>query len=243
MRVLSTIRFTVNRMRRNYIVLLLLLVVPIVLLTVFHFILGEAMGESGQTFMQDQSVMMVLLFQLFAGVIVMDYIHSDFFTPFRKRLFMAPFNKTLYAFSILMGGTLFSVLLGIILMIFTHFVLDVSWVNWIWSIYIIILMAVLSSIICLIFVLSVKKISIAERLSEVYGVGFVLLAGLFFPMPDNAFFDFMSSYGNPLTLSVMSIEAMNESDFSEAWFTANILHIAIVVLFIVMMILGRKKIS
>lgn len=242
MRVLSTMRFTLTRMRRNYIVLLLLLIVPIVLLTVFHFILGEAIGDEGQTLMQEQAAMMVLMFQLFAGVIVMDYIHLDFFTSFRKRLYMAPFNKTLYAFSILMGGTSFSVLLGIILMIFTHFVLDVSWVNWIWTIYMIILMAVLSSIICLIFVLSVRKISTAERLSEVYGVGFVLLAGLFFPMPDNAFFDFMSSYGNPLTLSVMSIEAMNTSDISEAWFTANILHIAIVILFIVMMILGRKKI-
>lgn len=242
MRVLSTMRFTLTRMRRNYIVLLLLLVVPIVLLTVFHFILGEAIGDEGRTLMLENAVMMVLMFQLFAGAIVMDYIHSDFFTSFRKRLYMAPFNKTLYAFSILMGGTSFSVLLGIILMIFSHFVLDVSWGNWIWAVYMIILMAVLSSIICLIFVLSVSKISIAERLSEVYGVGFVLLAGLFFPMPDNAFFDFMSSYGNPLTISVMSVEAMNESDVSEAWFTANILHIAIVILFIIMMILGRKKI-
>lgn len=242
MRVLSTVKFTLLRMLKNYIVLLILLVVPIVLLTVFNFILSDAIGEAGEPLMQNQTVTMVLIFQLFGGAIVMEYINSDFFTSFKKRLYMLPFNKTMYAFSILMCATLFSVALGIILMIYSNFVLDVSWGNWFWAIYLIILMAVLSSVVCLIFTFSVTKFSTAERLSEVYGVGFVLLAGLLFPMPDNAFFDFMSSYGNPLTLSVMSLEEMNQSNVSEAWFTANILLAAIAILFVVMLILGRSKI-
>lgn len=230
-------------MLRDYVTLLILLGVPIVLLTVFYFILEDAPGVDGFSLMENQSVMLVLTFQLFGGAIVMQHISTDFFTAFKKRLYMIPFNKTMYGFSILTGGTLFSVLLGIILMIFTHFLFDVSWGNWFWAIYIIILMAVLSSIVCLICTFSVKKFSVAERLSEVYGVGFVLLSGVLFPMPDNAFFDFMSSHGNPLTLSIMSINEMKASDAKEALFTSNILLGAVVVLFIVMLILGRRKIK
>ena len=243
MRVLSTIKFTLLRMLRNYLVLLLLLIVPIAILTVFNFVLSDAIGASGEPLMENQSIMMVLLFQLFSGAIVMEYINQDFFTSFRKRLYMIPFNKTMYGFSILLLGTVFSTMLGVILMLYTHFVLGVTWDSWLWAIYLIILMAVLSNVVCLIFTFSVNKFSTAERLSEVYGVGFVLLAGLFFPLPDNAFFNFMSSYGNPLTLSVNSIDDMSNSNVGEAWFQANILLAAIAVLFIVMLILGRRRIQ
>ncbi|WP_347836060.1 hypothetical protein [Gracilibacillus sp. JCM 18860] len=74
-----------------------------------------------------------------------------------------------------------------------------------------------------------------------YGVGFVVLAGLFFPMPENIFFDFFGTYGNPLTLSIMSINEMGQSNTGKAWFQANILLVAIVLLFIVMLNLGRRR--
>lgn len=241
MRVLSTVKFTLLRMLRNYIVLILLLIVPIILLSLFSFILKGSVTETGEPYINVQAVTMVLVFQLFGGSIVMSYIYYDFFTEHRKRLYSLPFNQTLYAFSIMICGTIYSILLGITLMLFTQFVLGVAWGNWFWAIYIITLMAMLSSIICLIFTFSVKNFKVAERLSEVYGVGFVILAGLFFPMPDNAFIDFVNTYVNPLTLSIISIYEMNNSNIIEALFPANILLIAMIILFILMLIIGKKK--
>ncbi len=243
MRVLSTVKFTAIRMLRNYIVLLLLLVVPIILITVFSFILSDSVTELGEPYINENSMTMVLVFQLFAGSIVISYIYNDFFTEYKIRIYSLPFNRVMYAFSIMMCGTAFSIFLGVILMAYTQFVLGIVWENWVWTIYIISLMAILSSIVCLIFTFSVKKFKIAERLSEVYGVGFIVLAGLFFPMPENAFFDFFGSYGNPLTLSLGAIHEMNQSNIGEAWFQANILIIAIGILFIVMLILGRRRIA
>lgn len=241
MRVLSTIPFTLVRMLRNYIVLLLLLVVPIVLLTVFSFILGDAPTETGVPYINEQSIMMVLIFQMFGGSIVMSYVYEDLFR-FNKIMNILPFNKTMYAFSIMMCGTVYSILLGIVLMVFTQFVLGVNWENWLWVIYNISLLAILSSVVCLIFTFSVKNFKVAERLSEVYGVGFIVLAGLFFPMPNNAVFDFFGTYGNPITLAVGSVREMAQSNSGEAWFQANILLIAIIVLFIFMLVIGRRKI-
>lgn len=243
MRVLSTVKFTALRMLRAYIVLLLLLVVPIIIITVFSFILSGVVTETGEPPINEIALTMVLTFQLFGGSIVMSYIYIDFFTEMKMRIYPLPFNKIMYAFSIMMCGTIFSILLGIVLMTYSQFVLGVTWENWSWAIYIISLMAVLSSIVSLIFTFSVKKFKIAERLSEVYGIGLVVLAGLFFPMPKNAFFDFMGSYGNPLTLSMGAIQQMNQSNSGEAWFQANILLVVAAILFVVMLVVGRRRMT
>lgn len=243
MRVLSTVRFTAIRMARNYIVMLLLLGVPIIILTIFSVILSGNLTETGEPYINETATIMVLNFQLFGGSIVMTYIYTDFFTENKIRIYSLPFNKTMYAFSIMACGTVFSILLGVILMAYTQFVLEVVWKNWLWTIYIISLMSVLSSIVCLIFTFSVKDFKIAERLSEIYGVGFIVLAGLFFPMPKNEFFDFMGSYGNPLTLSIGAVYEMGRSNVGEAWFLSNILLAAIVILFVVMIAVGRRRMA
>ncbi|RJE90270.1 multidrug ABC transporter permease [Paenibacillus sp. 1011MAR3C5] len=241
MRVLSTIPFTMLRLARNYIVLILLLLVPIVLLTFFSLILSGMKTEDGTPYSDYNALTMVLVFQLFGGTTVMHFIHIDLFTVNRMRMFALPFNKTMYAFSIMMCGTLFSVVLGILLMTYSQFVLGVAWHSWGWVIYLISLMSLLSSIVCVIFASLVKNYKLAERLSEIYGVGFVLLAGLFFPMPKNGLFDFLGSYGNPLTLAIRSVTDRSRGNLSEAWFQANILLAAIVILFIVMLVAGRRR--
>ncbi len=241
MRVLSTVKYTALRMARNYIVLLLLLVVPIILITFFSYILAGVMTETGEPLRDEHAMQMVFVFQLFGGSIVMYLIYTDLFTKNKMRMYVLPFNQTMYAFSIMMCGAVYSILLGVILMVYSRLVLGVIWENWVWTIYIIFLMAVLSIIVCLIFTFSVKNYKIAERLSEVYGVGFVILGGFFFPMPENAFFEFFGTYGNPLTLSIGAVHEMGQSNTGDAWFQANILLGAIIILFIVMLILGRRR--
>ncbi|MFF2887345.1 ABC transporter permease [Paenibacillus sp. NPDC057967] len=241
MRVLATVPFTMLRLVRNYIVLILLFLVPIVLLTFFSFILSGMMTEDGTPYADFNALTMVLVFQLFGGTTVMHFIHIDLFTVNRMRMFALPFNRTMYAFSIMMCGTMYSVVLGILLMIYSQFVLGIAWHSWGWVIYLITLMSVLSSIVCVIFASIAKNFKLAERLSELYGVGFVLLAGLFFPMPQNVWFDFLGSYGNPLTLAIGSVTERSSGNLAEAWFQANLLLAAIVILFIVMLVAGRRR--
>jgi len=241
MRVLSTISFTMLRLARNYIVLILLLLVPIALLTFFSFVLSGMRAEDGTLYSDRNALTLVLVFQLFGGSTVMYYINHDLFTVNRMRMYAVPFNRTFYAFSIMMCGTLFSILLGVLLMAYSQFVLGVTWHSWGWLIYLISLMSVLSSIVCVIFTCLVKNFKLAERLSEIYGVGFVLLAGLFFPMPKNGLFDFLGSYGNPLALAIGAVTERSQGNLEEAWLQANIILAAIAVLFIVMVIAGRRR--
>jgi len=229
-------------MIRNYIVLLLLLIVPIAILTFFYFILSGLVSETGESYFDDTALIQVLVFQLFGGSLVMYLIHNDLFTAHRMRMYTLPFNQTMYAFSIMLCGAAYSISLGFILMAYAQFVLGVVWENWAWVLLHIALIAVLSIIVSLILTFSVKKQKLAERLNELYGVGYVVLAGMFFPMPDHAFFEFMGSYGNPLTLSIMSVHAMDASNSGEAWRYTSILLAAIVLLFIIMLLAGRRRI-
>lgn len=240
MRVLSTIPYTAIRMLRNYIYLILLLVVPILLITMFYLILSGVNVAGVQPF-HEVALIQILVFQIFGGSIVMSFMQQDFFTEMKLRIRILPFNATMYAFSIVMCGTIFSILLGVLLMAFTQIVLGVIWQHWLWIILIVVLMAVLSSIVYMIITLCVKKFSLAELLSVVYGVSLVVLAGLFFPMPESPFFTFMGSYGNPLTLSMMAIQVMDQGNIATAWTYAGILFALNVVLFILMLILGRRK--
>ena len=243
MRVLSTVKFTMLRLLRNYLVLLLLLGMPIALLTIFSFIMSGMTAEDGTRYFDETALTMVLVFQLFGGSMVMHFIHYDLFTTNRMRMYAAPFNRTMYAFSVMMCGSAFSVLLGIALMVYAQFVLGTVWSSWGWMIYLICLMSVLSSIVCVIFVSCVKNYKLAERLSEVYGVGFVVLAGMFFPMPKNAVFEFLGSYGNPLALSAGAVIQKSRGNVEEAWLQANILLAATVILFVVMVVVGRKRLK
>lgn len=243
MRVLSTLKYTALRMLRNYIVLLLLLVIPIILITIFSAILSGQVTESGIPYSYQNALTMVLTFQLFSGSLVMYLIHSDFFSAHRLRIRVLPFHQTMYAFSIGMCGVIYSILLGIVLMLYTQFVIGMTWLNWQWILLMITLIATLSCIVSLIFTFAVKNYKLAERLNDVYGIGFVVLAGLFFPLPKIALFDFFGSYGNPLTLSLMSIQAMHDSNVSAAWGYAGIMLAAIALLFMLMLALGRRKMA
>lgn len=241
MRELYTIRFTALRMMRDYITMLLLFIVPVVLITFFLFILGDSEQQAGVPAMDEMTITMVLVFQLFGGAIVMSLIHVDFFSERRYRIQSLPINTSLYGFMIMLAGTLYSIILGLLLMVYTIVIWDVNWGNIAWSLLVIGLMAILSSVICLVFTFSVKNFKIAERLSEVYGIGAVILAGLFFPMPDVAVIHWINDYVNPLTLAATAIDHFKAANFLEAWTNAGILAGFIIVFFVIMLATGRRR--
>ncbi|KMK77924.1 ABC transporter permease [Alkalihalobacillus pseudalcaliphilus] len=243
MRVLQTIPFTFLRMSRDFVTLLLLLAMPIVLITVFYFILGGVTNEAGYPAFYDTAIIMTLVFQLFGGSVVMHFIQEDLLTLRKQRFQISPLNRTMYAFSLALCGTLFSMILGFLLLVYTSMVLNVEWGNWLWVMFVVSLMAILSTIVSLICLFVVTNFKVSERLTEVYGVGFVILAGLFFPMPDHAFFTFINEYVNPLMLSVDAVLYAMQNQMTLAWQSLGILGAWLVVMFAVMYVLGRRRLT
>ncbi|GAK00474.1 ABC transporter permease [Geomicrobium sp. JCM 19055] len=241
MKELATIRFIGIRMSRDFITMLLLLVVPIILITVFSIILGEAEGLTGTPIRDETVVLLVLGFQLFGGAITMNYVHQDLFAERKDRLLSLPMNTRLYGFTIMLAGIVYSIVLGVILIAYTALIFDVNWGNFMWALLVITLMSSLSSIICLVFTFSVNNFKIAERLSEVYGVGMILLAGMFFPMPDNALINTFNDYVNPLMLAYSSIDQVRDGGLSDGYVYAVLLSVLIIIAFGLLLLTGRRR--
>ncbi|MCM2674891.1 ABC transporter permease [Alkalicoccobacillus plakortidis] len=241
--ILPTIKYTGVRMIREYIGMLLLFVLPLVLISIFHLILGDLQNEGLRVF-DSVAISMVLAFQLFGGSYPMGYIQEDLFTHRKWRLKSLPINRSLYAFSVMFTGAIFSILQGFAIVLITYFAFGVDWGHFLWALFVISLLSTLSSLVCTLCALVTTNFKVAERLSEVYGIGSIVLAGMFFSLPDNAFFHFMGTYGNPLSLAQTALfEQINNGDFADIWVAILILATAIVVCFVVAILIGRRKIQ
>lgn len=243
MRILNTVPYTLKRLSKDYIALLLLLILPIALISVLAISFGDSVDKNGTPLIQSIAITMVLSFQLFGGGLVMNLIHVDLFKERRYRMQTLPIDHSLYGFSITVVGTLFSFILGVILMGYSSFVFDVNWGNLLWVTFVIGLIATLSSIVCLIFTFTMKNFSVAERLTDVYGIGSILLliAGMFLPMPDYAVIEWINDFVNPLSITQSAILDHKAGDMQNAWLNVAILAGWIIGTFLVMLPLGRRR--
>lgn len=235
MRVLSTLKYTFLRMTRSNISLLLLLALPIVYLTLYNFILPN-----------NNKVMFIIFTlscQMFGSHFAIDYVSADFFTPKIDRIYILPFNKTMYAYFTIFCGTIFNALLGIIILLYLQFILGVNFTNLPWIIFINSLLGVFSSMFSSLCIFSVKKPKTAARMIDIYAFLNMILIDVFIRIPENILVNFINTYINPLSISIKSIFAIYESNLATAWQQVIILLVGIFILFNLTLIIGRRRIK
>ncbi len=233
-------------MLRSYIGLFLLTVVPLCLISVLGMVSGHVAGEEGQSIssMTWLSVSFMISFQLFGGAYTMSYMKEDFFTARKWRMYSLPYRAHVHASSLLIASMLFNVLQGLFIVLFTQWVYGVNWGNIGWVLLVILAVSLLSQLVCMILVLTVRNFKIAERLSEVYGIGSMVFAGMIFPIPTTGFFDFMSTYGNPVSLGQNAIFGMiTGEEIDKMFLSIGLLFAASLVLALVATFVGRRKLG
>jgi ABC-2 type transport system permease protein len=242
---LHLMRFTIIRMSRGWLALFLLVVLPLILITIFGPIAAQMTGpETPLSGMTVVAVTYILAFQLFGGAYTMSYIKEDLFAKRKWRMYALPLRIDLYSHALIIACTFFSVLQGLVLVLFTATVYGVRWGNPLWVVGVLLATALLSQLVCLVCVLSVKNFSLAERLSEVYGFGSLILAGGMFDLPDMPVFRFLSTYGNPISLGRNVIFGhLTGAQPGRLWLSLSIVLLASVLLYPVTVILGKRRLS
>jgi len=240
---IKQVYYTLLRLSRNWIGSLILIGIPLALITLIGFIAKYSYtGIEGVRPMDWISIGFVFSFQLYGGAYVMEYVKEDLTGSKKWRLFSLPIYINKYLSAIFFACTLFSILQGFIMVLFTKWVYDVNWGNLFIVLIILCSISFLSQAVCLVFVLSVKNFKVAERLSEVYGIGSMLLAGMMFNLPDNKFFKFMYEYGTPISLARNSTIAMiTGSSIREIILPIAILITLSILLSMVGAYLGRRR--
>ncbi|GAA0372766.1 ABC transporter permease [Bacillus horti] len=242
---LKLIRFAILRMMRSILGHVLLIVVPIALISILGLVSSYLeTDQSGRPPMDWLSISFVLAFQLFGGSYSMSYIKEDLLTSRKWRMYSLPLNPASYSYSILIASTLFSMIQGLCIILFTKFVYGVEWGNLLWVLLVLFAIAILSQIVGLILTFIFKNFKLAERVQEVFGIGSMIFAGMIFGLPNNSFFNFMSTYGNPISLGQNAIYGMMDgAGTGFILLNIGILFAASLVLLPVTHILGKRKLS
>ncbi|UJL47654.1 ABC transporter permease [Virgibacillus sp. NKC19-16] len=236
--------FAVKRMLRGYIGLIFLLVLPLAIITVNGFAMGDmVVDDSGRRGIDIIAVGIVIGFQLVGGFYTMEYMKEDLFTNFRWRMQSLPLKLHVYAYSILTASTLYSAINGFVIVLFTHWVYGVGWGNIGWVVLVLILVSLISQTVFLTAVLGFRKYRFAELTGYSYVFIFMILAGYFFvSIPDVAIFNVINKYLNPLALGETAIvNVMLGENISEAVWSVGLLLLGSVIFGLITMIIGRRR--
>jgi len=234
----------IKRMLRGYLGLLILMGTPLALITVLGMVAGNGVDQFGIPMIDGISLTMILAFQLYGGFNTMEYIREDLTSSKKWRMYSLPYGVHKHALSIIFSAILFSALQGLAMILYTQWVYGVNWGNIVVVILVLLLMSTLTQLIFFNFVILMKNYKNADRLGTAYGIVSIALAGVWFPMPKAGIFNFLSVYGNPLSLGRNVIYAFISGDgIDVAIISIGILFGASVITGIISMFNGRRKLA
>lgn len=237
--------YMLRRMLRGYLGLVILLGTPLALISVLGMIAGNAVNEElGIPMMDGIAITMLLGFQLYGGFYTMEFIRSDLIQPTKWRMYSLPYSPHSHGFSILISCSIFNVLQGLIIVLFTQLVYGVNWGNIGLIILVLLALSTLTQLVYLCLVLGIKNYKNAERLGTAYGLISMGLAGVWFPLPKEGILGFLSIYGNPLSLSQRAVYGIITGDnLGQGILSFGILILASVAMAALAIHLGRRKLA
>ncbi|SDN90553.1 ABC transporter [Alkalicoccus daliensis] len=241
--VISSGYYMFRRMMRSYISMSILLLLPIGLITVLNLIADNTVNDAvGLPVKDEVAITMMFGFLMFGGFITMEFIRDDLMSSMRWRMYSLPFQAHKHAYSVLISSTIFNVLQSSIIVIYTTFVTGVYWGNPGIVLLTIVTVTVVVQFAYINFVLAVNHYKSAERLGMAFGLGNIMLAQVWFPMPDGAFFQFVSAYCIPLSLGQnMLFASITGNNTGMAVISFFILAGTAIVLALSAAFLGRRK--
>jgi len=234
----------IKRMLRGYLGLLILMGTPLALITVLGMVAGNGVDQFGIPMIDGISLTMILAFQLYGGFNTMEYIREDLTSTKKWRMYSLPYGVHKHAFSIIVSAIFFSAFQGFAMILYTKWMYGVNWGNIGVVIVVLLLMSTLTQLIFFNFVILMKNYKNADRLGTAYGIVSMALAGLWFPMPDTGILNFLSVYGNPLSLGRNVMYAfLRGGGIDRAIISMGILFGVSIVVAIISVFNGRRKLA
>ena len=190
----------------------LLLVIPIGLVLLYSLFDDAFMGVP-EGFMQGYNLQasftlpaILLGFQFFNGSIMLTYLYPDIKGAMSWRLRAAPLSVLSFVLPAFFANWLFSILLGTILAVIGVLILNAYVGNLFILAVVLTLTSMIATLMYMIIFLLVKKPGIANALIYILSFGQFILSGfLFVPLGDNPVSRFLMTYGTPLSLGNRAI--------------------------------------
>jgi len=195
----------------------ILIVLPVILIAFFNFIyrdngLISDINGNASPFITVLTIGFALTFQIYGGVISYETIGTDFYSPMQGRLLASPKEPRSLILSIISTSILVSFMQTLVVLLFSIFVLDAVIPSILVVLAVMIVSIIVNQLIGTVIILSTGKVKTATAVMTVYAIIAPMIAGLYFPLPDNAFFDLMKKYLTPMALANTAIFGAMEKD-------------------------------
>lgn len=242
---LRSVYFTLRRMLRGYMGYVYLIALPLGIITINGLALGDMTDELGRRGMDMIAVGVVIGFQLVGGFYSMEMLRGDLFSSAKWRLFSLPYPLHKHVFAILISSTLFCLLNGAFMVLFTLWVFDVAWGNVAWALFVLTLVSLVSQLFFMMAMLGIRKYRSAELIGYAYVFTFLILAGYFFlSVPDIEVVRWINRYINPLSLGETAIvNLILDLDAAQAYFSVLWLLVEAVIIGMIVIYLGRRRLA
>lgn len=208
------IRFYALRVAKDYIGHIILIGLPVALITLMVLINQDIepnipTGELATII----GLVYIVMFQWFGSAYTFEGIEHDFFTPFKDRLRAAPINPVKFVIANIVSGLLTSYLQTVVIVFYVMIVYQATIPNLFFVLIVLLLGSMLAQLVAALCILWLKKASKAQALVTVFIIMSMLVAGLFVPLPSNAFTEFLATYSSPLAWIHTTISHLIEGQF------------------------------
>ncbi|PKL14003.1 MAG: hypothetical protein CVV52_03630 [Spirochaetae bacterium HGW-Spirochaetae-8] len=189
---------------------LILIVLPVFLIGFFNFIysdnvIGAVLYDSSFQLTTVLTIGFALTFQIYGASISFENLGMDFFSPMRDRLLSTPTEPRRIVVSNLVTGIMVSLLQTLAILGFSAFVLKARLTALPAILAILLLSIVVNQLLGTIVLLLSHSVKTANTIISLYGAIVPMTIGLYFPLPDNAFFSILRTYLSPLALANTAI--------------------------------------
>lgn len=233
------LKFYTLRSARDIFCHIILILLPILLISFFSYIYSRYNIAAVTPLL---TIGFALTFQIYGSALSFETLGQDFLSPMRNRLLATPANPVKIVLSILFSGIIVSFLQTFVVLIFSATILYIKFNNLFLILLVMLISVVFNQLFgCIILFLS-KNVKTANSVTTLYGIVAPILAGLYFPLPDNIIINLFEKYLTPMALAQTAILGVMDNNLKNIAIGTIPLIILSLILFLLIKPLSKKVI-
>jgi len=235
-----------HRATIDWVGILFLVLMPIGMMILNGYILSnniESVIVDGYDIaMTNNAAVFMVMFQLFGGIYLNEWIYDDFKGEKRWRLFAAPVTQNKIVFSAAIAGWLFTAVLGLLLVIVSAVLFNAYWGNFLFWIPVLMLVSAISQFMWVIFSYFARKKKTSQTIGFITIFSMQALAGFLIGFGERAT-EIITKIPTPLNAGFKAIlySGLVEADTKLAVQNMLILAAWLAVLVITAVIAGKRR--
>ena len=210
-------KFHFARGMRDIVGHLILICFPVLLIAFFNFIFSGAMlqvdmQDASLSYLTVLTIGFALTFQIYGASVSFEVLGEDFFTPRHDRLLASPAEPRSIVISTLTVGCLVSFLQTLVVLLFASLVLKADLGPLHLSLPIFLLSVVFNQLLGTVILMLCRSVKTSNSILTIYGAIVPMSVGLYFPLPNNLFFELLKTYLTPMALANSAILGVMEGN-------------------------------